>query len=50
MVKVDDSLAKAVKGVKQVITLPSGVAVLASGYWAAKKGRDALKVDWDLGR
>ncbi|AOW12818.1 isoquinoline 1-oxidoreductase [Hydrogenophaga crassostreae] len=49
VVKVDDSLAKAVKGVKQVITLPSGVAVLASGYWAAKKGRDALKVDWDLG-
>lgn len=47
--KVDDAAAKAVKGVKQVITLPSGVAVLASGYWAAKKGRDALKVDWDFG-
>jgi isoquinoline 1-oxidoreductase subunit beta len=47
--KVDDTAAKAVKGVKQVITLPSGVAVLASGYWAAKKGRDALKVDWDFG-
>jgi isoquinoline 1-oxidoreductase subunit beta len=49
VVKVDDSAAKAIKGVKQVITLPSGVAVLASGYWTAKKGRDALKVDWDLG-
>jgi isoquinoline 1-oxidoreductase beta subunit len=49
VVKVDDSGAKAVKGVKQVISLPSGVAVLATGYWAAKKGRDALKVDWDLG-
>lgn len=49
VVKVDDTGAKAVKGVQQVITLPSGVAVLASGYWAAKKGRDALKVDWDLG-
>lgn len=47
--KVDDTAAKAVKGVKQVITLPTGVAVLASGYWAAKKGRDALKVDWDFG-
>lgn len=47
--KVDDAAAKAVKGVKQVITLPSGVAVLATGYWAAKKGRDALKVDWDFG-
>ncbi len=47
--KLDDSAAKAVKGVKQVISLPTGVAVLASGYWAAKKGRDALKIDWDLG-
>ncbi len=47
--KVDDSAAKAIKGVKQVITLPTGVAVLASGYWAAKKGRDALKIDWDFG-
>jgi isoquinoline 1-oxidoreductase beta subunit len=47
--KLDDSQAKAVKGVKQVISLPSGVAVLATGYWAAKKGRDALRVDWDLG-
>ncbi|MDH5339574.1 MAG: molybdopterin-dependent oxidoreductase, partial [Rubrivivax sp.] len=46
---VDDSQAKAVKGVRQVITLPSGVAVLADGYWAAKKGRDALVIDWDLG-
>jgi isoquinoline 1-oxidoreductase beta subunit len=46
---VDDSRAKAVKGVHQVITLPSGVAVLADGYWAAKKGRDALAIDWDLG-
>ena len=48
-VRVDDTQAKAVKGVKSVITLPSGVAVLASGYWAAKKGRDALVVEWDLG-
>lgn len=47
--KVDDAAAKATKGVKAVIPLPSGVAVLATGYWAAKKGRDALKIDWDLG-
>ncbi len=47
--RVDDSATKAVKGVRQVITIPSGVAVLADGYWAAKKGRDALVVDWDLG-
>lgn len=49
VVKVDDSKAKAVKGVKNVVTLPSGVAVLAGGYWAARKGRDALEIQWDLG-
>ena len=47
--KLDDSKAKAVKGVKSVISIPSGVAVLATGYWAAKKGRDALVVEWDMG-
>ena len=47
--KVDDSKAKAVKGVQQIITIPHGVAVLAEGYWAAKKGRDALAIEWDLG-
>ena len=45
----DEAKAKAVKGVQQVITLPSGVAVLATGYWAAKKGREALAVEWDFG-
>ncbi len=47
--KIDDAKAKAVKGVRQIITVPHGVAVLADGYWAAKKGRDALTIDWDLG-
>ncbi|MFT3666291.1 molybdopterin cofactor-binding domain-containing protein [Piscinibacter sp.] len=46
---LDDAKAKAVEGVRQVITIPHGVAVLADGYWAAKKGRDALVIDWDLG-
>ena len=46
---VNDVKARAVKGVSQVIQIPSGVAVLADGYWAAKKGRDALNIEWDLG-
>jgi isoquinoline 1-oxidoreductase subunit beta len=46
---MNEAAAKAVKGVQQVITIQSGVAVLAGGYWAAKKGRDALDVQWDLG-
>lgn len=47
--KFDASAAKKIKGVHQVVQVPTGVAVIADNYWAAKKGRDALKVDWDLG-
>jgi isoquinoline 1-oxidoreductase beta subunit len=45
----DDSKARAVRGVRQVLQTPHGVAVLADGYWAAKKGRDALQIKWDDG-
>ncbi len=47
---VDDSLAKAVKGVRAVVSLEYGVGVIADNYWAAKKGRDKLKVEWDGGK
>ena len=43
----DASKAKAVKGVSDVIEIPSGVAVLAKDFWSARKGRDALRIDWD---
>ena len=43
----DATRAKAVKGVVDVVAIPSGVAVLAKDFWAAKKGRDALTIDWD---
>jgi isoquinoline 1-oxidoreductase subunit beta len=46
---VDDSAARAVPGVRQVVRISSGVAVVADGYWAAKKGRDALRVTWNEG-
>ncbi len=45
----DEAAARAVKGVVQVIAIPHGVAVLAEGYWAAKKGRDALALQWEMG-
>jgi len=45
----DASAAKQVKGVQQVVQVPTGVAVVADNYWAAKQGREALKVEWDLG-
>ena len=49
---MDDSAARAVKGVKAVLRVPldrgaEGVAVVADGYWPAKQGRDALKLQWD---
>ncbi len=45
----DASKARAVPGVVAVVQVPSGVAVLARHFWAAKKGRDALEIDWELG-
>ncbi|ONX85862.1 xanthine dehydrogenase family protein molybdopterin-binding subunit [Burkholderia cenocepacia] len=43
----DATAAKAVPGVVSVVQVPGGVAVVATGFWAAKQGRDALKVEWD---
>jgi isoquinoline 1-oxidoreductase beta subunit len=45
----DASKAKAVPGVRNVVQVPSGVAVVADHFWAAKLGGDALQIDWDLG-
>ena len=45
----DATKAKAVPGVRHVVQVPSGVAVVADHFWAAKLGRDALQVEWDLG-
>jgi isoquinoline 1-oxidoreductase beta subunit len=51
MKSFDAAKAKAIKGVKAVVAFEtparSGVAVLASDFWAAKKGRDALQIEWD---
>ena len=41
--------ARAVRGVRQVIELDNGVAVVADGFWPAKKGREALQITWDEG-
>lgn len=43
----DASRAKAVPGVVDVVQVPSGIAVVADHYWAAKLGRDALQIEWD---
>ncbi|PYO28820.1 MAG: hypothetical protein DMD86_15740 [Candidatus Rokuibacteriota bacterium] len=45
----DDSATKAVPGVKQVVKVSNGVAVVADSFWSALQGRKALKVTWDEG-
>jgi isoquinoline 1-oxidoreductase beta subunit len=47
--KVDDTAAKAMPGVQQVLAFDDFVAVVGDHMWAAKKGLDALKVTWDEG-
>ncbi len=45
----DAAKAKAVPGVKQVIQISNGVAVIADNTWSAMEGRRALSVKWDEG-
>jgi len=44
---VDDIAARKVPGVVDVFQIPTGVAVVAENTYAARQGRDALKVTWD---
>lgn len=44
---VDESAARAIAGVVLVVRIPQGVAVLAKDTWSARKGRDALRIQWD---
>jgi isoquinoline 1-oxidoreductase subunit beta len=47
--KVEDKAALAVPGVRRVLALDAGVAVVADATWPALKGRKALVVTWDEG-
>lgn len=58
VLRFDDTQARAVQGVRQVIPLEApgndylqrgGIAVLADSTWAAIKGRDALDITWSEG-
>lgn len=46
----DAAEAKKVSGVVGVVKTPRGVAVVAKDTWAALKGREALKVEWDTSK
>ena len=45
----DASAALKVSGVIKVVQISDGVAVLAKDFYAARKGRDALKITWNEG-
>jgi len=45
----DATAAKKIDGVRDVVQISSGVAVVANGYWPAKQGRDALRIVWEEG-
>src|SRR5262249_3284586 len=41
--------AKAIPGVQHVIEIERGVAVVADGFWPAKRAREVLEIAWDEG-
>jgi isoquinoline 1-oxidoreductase beta subunit len=45
----DATKAKAIPGVKDVIQIPTGIAVVADNTWTAFQGRKALDIKWDEG-
>ncbi len=45
----DATAATRVKGVKHVVQVSNGIAVVADGFWTALQGRRALRVTWDEG-
>lgn len=47
--RFDPGKAKAVPGVRHVVEIDRGVAVVADGFWPAKLGREALEIVWDEG-
>ena len=50
LASVDDKAARAIPGVIDVIRIKDAVAVVGEHFWAAKRGLDALTVQWTPGR
>ena len=49
LLRWDGTRAKAAPGVRHVLEVPTGVAVVADDTWSALEGREALDVTWDEG-
>lgn len=45
----DGTKALNINGVKKIVEVPSGIAVIADGFWAAQKGRELLEIEWEHG-
>ena len=50
MKNFDDTRARSMPGVRKIVAIPAGVAVIADTFWQAKVARDALRVEWDEGK
>ena len=48
-VSVDSAAARAMPGVRRVLTTTSGVVVVADHFWQSLQARNALKITWDPG-
>jgi isoquinoline 1-oxidoreductase beta subunit len=49
VVSFDAAKAKSMPGVKHVLQITDGVAVVADSWWRAKTARDTIKIQWDEG-
>jgi isoquinoline 1-oxidoreductase beta subunit len=49
LASVDDTAAKKIAGVRQVVKIDNGVAVIGDHTWAAKRGAASLKIVWNEG-
>jgi isoquinoline 1-oxidoreductase beta subunit len=47
--RMNEDAARSVKGVRDIVKLPDAVAVIADHMWSAKKGLDALDIEWEPG-
>lgn len=49
LLRVNSSFAKGIVGVRQIVPLESAVAVVGDCYWSARKGLQALQIEWEPG-
>jgi isoquinoline 1-oxidoreductase subunit beta len=47
VVSVDSSKTQGMSGVRAIVEIPQGVAIVATNFWSAKKARDVVVVTWD---